>query len=155
MKYLNVLAGLLATTSAASIPRQSAPVWSITNFFASGAPISIETEYRFDITDGALSTHCSGTISTQPGISYLPVTNCVDPTYQFNFGGAPEASGEDGYNLEIWEDTCGSTCVYVGVQFFPASDVVTVTDPSGNPNGDFEVLETAANFTVASTGTHI
>lgn len=157
MQYLSVIAGLLATSSAVAIPRQTTPVWSITNFFVSGTPFSIETIYTFDITDGTLATTCSGSSSTDPEIGFLPITNCADPTYSFFFNSEPNGAGLDGFYLEVFENTCGSTCVYVAEQFFPACDVVTITDPSGSgdPNGDFEVLETAINFTLIADGTHI
>ncbi|CAN8104367.1 unnamed protein product [Discula destructiva] len=167
MQYVTVLAALLANSvSAASVPRQADDgVWSVTSFLASGAPYSIETTYEFDITDGSVATHCVALESTLPEISYVPLTNCTNPVYSFNFQSAPSNSATPGYNLQVWEEdptntVCGAPstkCVYTGVYFFPASDVVTVTDPSGsgNPNGNFEQLQTAPDFTIPRVGTHI
>lgn len=166
MQYLSILATLMATTSGASIPRQTdGSVWNVTNFLASGAPYSIETTYEFDITDGALSTHCVRLESTLPEIGYAPLTNCTNPIYSFSFQSAPSSSATPGYNLQVWEEdpqntVCGAPetkCVYTGVQFFPQSDVVTVVDPSGsgNPNGNFDELQTAPDFTIPRTATHI
>lgn len=158
MQYASVLAALLASTSsAASIPRQTNDsVWTVTNFLASGAPYSIVTTYEFDITDGSIATHCAAFESTLPEIGYVPQTNCTNPIYSFDFQGAASTSAP-GYNLQVWENTCGTECVYTGVYFFPDSDVVTVTDPSGsgNPNGDYEQLQTAPDFTIPFVGTHI
>lgn len=172
MQYASLLAALLASTStAASLPRQAATtddsIWTVTNFLASGAPYSIETTYSFDITDGALATHCVSLVATLPEIGYAPLTNCTNPVYSFAFQGAPSdpAPPEPGYNLQVWEENpedtvcgaAGTRCVYTGVHFFPQSEVVTVTDPSGsgNPNGDFERIDTAPDFTIARVGTHI
>lgn len=166
MKYLSVLSALVASTCAASIPRQAdGSVWTVTNFLASGAPYSIVTTYEFDITDGSISTHCVSLESTLPEISYAPFTNCTNPIYAFSFQAAPDSSATPGYNLQVWEEdplntVCGAPateCVYTGVYFFPASDVVTVVDPSGsgNPNGNYDELDTAPDFTIPRVATHI
>ncbi|KAI3394870.1 hypothetical protein diail_2157 [Diaporthe ilicicola] len=158
-----VLAGFVATASAASIPRQVDPVaWSITNFFASGAPHSLITTYSFDITDGTTSTNCVALVSTTPDIGYAPLTPCADSTYSFSFGLGPYNESEPGYNLQVWEADpndaqCGAAatnCVYTGIQFFPASDVETVVDQA-NPNGNYDRLNTAPDFTLARTATHV
>ncbi|KAJ4392266.1 hypothetical protein N0V93_005891 [Gnomoniopsis smithogilvyi] len=164
MNYLCVLATLLSSTFALSIPRQSTDlVWNVTNFLASGAPYSIETTYEFDITDGAISAHCVRLESTLPEIGYAPLTNCTNPIYSFYFGSAPSTSTTPGYNLQVWEEDpentiCGAPsmeCVYTGFHFFPASDVVTVVNPDGDPNGNYDRLDTAPDFTVSYVGTHI
>lgn len=164
MKYLSILAALAGSTFAIAIPRQNDDlVWNITNFLASGAPHSIETTYEFDITDGSISTHCVRLESTLPEIGYAPLTNCTNPIYSFAFMSAPSTSATPGYNLQVWEGdpentVCGApatACVYTGVQFFPASDVVTVVNPDGNPNGNYDRLDTAPDFTLAYTGAHI
>jgi len=155
MQILSVLAGLAAISSAATIPRTtSPPSWNITNFSISGERFGILTFYEFDITDGNLSTSCHYAGSTEPEIGYVPFTNCTDPTYAFSFGGSPEVSGEDGFDLEIWENTCGDSCVYVGVQFFPESDVMTVIDED-DPNGDYDYLDAPSSFVLVADGTHV
>lgn len=163
--HLNaVLAGFLATVSAASIPRQAdGSTWSITNFFASGARHSITTTYRFDITDGTNSSYCVALVSTTPDIGYAPITECDNPIYSFSFGASPSSETEPGYNLQVWqgnpEDTsCGAPathCVYTGIKFFPASDVETVVDPTGNPNGNYDRLNTDPDFTIERNAVHI
>lgn len=161
MQYASVFAAFLASASSAvHIPRQiDGSVWTVTNFLASGAPYSIETTYEFDITDGSIATHCVALESTLPEIGYVPMTNCTNPIYSFAFQSAPSIPEPptSGYNLQIWEDTCAPECVYTGIYFFPENDVVTVADPSGsgNPNGDYEQLETAPDFTISVTGTHV
>lgn len=163
MLLTSVLAGLIATASAASIPRQAEPTsWSISDFYAGSSRFSIITTYRFDITDGNSSAYCVAQVSTQPEIGYAPLTECSDSTYSFAFGSATN-SEEPGYNLQIWqgnpEDTnCGAPsthCVYTGIRFFPASDVETVVDPSGNPFANYDRLNAPTEFTVARTGVHI
>lgn len=163
MHLTSVLAGFLATASAASIPRQAAPsAWSITDFFASGARHSITTTYRFDITDGTTSTYCVALVSTTPDIGYAPLTECQDPTFSFSFGAANN-DPEPGYNLQVWQadpndascGAAGTKCVYTGIKFFPASDVETVVDQTGNPNGNYDRLNTAPDFTIERTGVHI
>lgn len=163
MRFTSVLTGLAASASAASIPRQAQPsAWSITNFFASGAPHSITTTYRFDITDGTTSSYCVALISTTPDIGYAPLTECNNPMYSFSFGLGPYNETEPGYNLQIWQadpedascGAAGTRCVYTGIKFFPASDVETVVDPN-NPNGNYDRLNTAPDFTLERTGTHI
>ena len=157
-------AGFLAIASAASIPRQAEPsAWSITNFFASGARHSITTTYRFDITDGSTSSYCVALVSTTPDIGYAPSTQCVDPMYSFSFGLGAYNETEPGYNLQIWqgdpEDTScgapGTRCVYTGIRFFPASDVETIEDPTGNPNGNYDRLNAPSDFTIERHGVHI
>lgn len=164
MRLTSVLPGFLASALAASIPRQADPsAWSITNFFASGARHSITTTYRFDITDGRTSTYCVALISTTPDIGYAPLTECSDPTYSFSFGLPPYNETEPGYNLQVWQAdpqdaSCGAEgtrCVYTGIKFFPASDVETVVDQTGNPNGNYDRLNTDPDFTIERTGVHI
>lgn len=163
MRVTSVFTGLLASASAASIPRQAQPsAWSITNFFASGAPHSITTTYRFDITDGSTSTYCVALVSTTPDIGYAPLGECENPTYSFSFGLGPYNETEPGYNLQVWQadpedascGAAGTRCVYTGIKFFPASDVETVVDPN-NPNGNYDRLNTAPDFTLERTGVHI
>lgn len=164
MKYFSIFAALASSTIATAIPRQSDDlVWSITDFLASGAPYSIETTYEFDITDGTISTHCIRLESTLPEIGYAPLTNCTNSIYSFSFGNSPSTSTTPGYALQIWEGdpqntVCGAPatqCVYTGLQIFPASDVVTVVNEDGNPNGNYDRLNTAPDFTITYTGTHI
>lgn len=164
MHLTSVLAGLLASASAASIPRQAEPsTWSITNFFASGARHSLITTYSFDITDGTTSSYCVALISTTPDIGYAPLTECADPMYSFSFGGGPYNESDPGYNLQIWqgnpEDTsCGAPathCVYTGIKTFPLSAVETVVDPTGNPNGNYDRLNVDPDFTLERTAVHI
>ncbi|KAL1850653.1 hypothetical protein Daus18300_012864 [Diaporthe australafricana] len=163
MRLTPVLAGFLATASAASIPRQAdGSTWSITNFFASSAPHSITTIYRFDITDGTTPAYCVAFVSTDPDIGWAPITQCDNPIYSFAFVGAPQSQGL-GYDLQVWQGdpentSCGAPatkCVYTGQKFFPASDVETVVDQSGNPNGNFDRLNTAPDFTIARAAVHI
>ncbi|KAI7777137.1 hypothetical protein LA080_003982 [Diaporthe eres] len=164
MLLTSIVAGFLATAaSAASIPRQAEPSsWSISDFYAGSSRFSIITTYRFDITDGNSSAYCVSQVSTQPEIGYAPLTECSDPTYSFFFGSGSNPD-EPGYNLQIWqgnpEDTsCGApstNCVYTGIRFFPASDVETIVDPSGNPFANYDRLNAPAEFTVARTGVHI
>ncbi|KAG8156800.1 hypothetical protein KVR01_013405 [Diaporthe batatas] len=163
MLLTSLFAGFIATASAASIPRQTEQTpWSITNFFASSNRFSVITTYRFDITDGNTSAYCVALMDTTPDISYVPITDCDNPIYSFAFGSAADTE-EPGFNLQIWqgnpEDTsCGAPsthCVYTGIKFFPATDVETIQDPTGNPFGNYDRLNAPADFEIARNSVHI
>lgn len=143
-QILTLFTTLLTTTTALSLPRQSTPTWQITNLTATGTPSldpsvpDTTISISFSITDGSLATTC---VSDASGAAY-----CADNAYQFFWN--PEAPIEDlpgAYYLEIFETTCGSTCVFVGEEHFAASQVETI--------GNEQVLA-VSGFTLVSMGAH-
>lgn len=150
MQYSVLLAtftGLLASSSAAVIPR--AQTFNITNFFVSGAPYSIETHYSFNVTDGLTSAYCDASVSTEPMISYVPVT-CCQQEYgcEWSFSFKPSDAGYELNVTNISPPTSHGNRDEA-IICFPKSDVVTVN--MTDPNGDYEYLNASQSMIVPYT----
>jgi hypothetical protein len=97
---------------------------------------------NFNVAGDGFSTSCHATPFAFTTLVSIPQTNCTDTSVSFliNINGTQA-------NLEVFQEV--ADVVYEQDKYFPEGTVVTYEDPF-NPNGNYQYMETAANFTMGN-----
>jgi len=137
-------AALLGTASAAVLPRDALP-FSVSGFYASGAPHSAIETVEFSVSGNGFATTCYGSVGAYQALYSVPETNCTDTTVSFSLDVDGTAATLN-VNHHVSVDVIDSRNKY-----FPEGSVQIYQNPA-TPTGNYAYLSTSPTFDMTTVG---